>query len=536
MEVRSTLCSTYCTDDAKSLILASLVLSAIDNRNVSEREKYTAVIGCADIKISLAQISSVFCHIKLHHQSSTMARRRTKKRTHVGARNGPSNGVSTHSTSKAPKSMVIRIGAGEVGPGVSQLTKDVRAMMEPNTASRLKERRSNRLRDYTAMAGPLGVSHLLLFSRSTTGNTNLRIAITPRGPTMHFRVENYSLSKDITKAQKQPHGGGKEFPTPPLLVMNHFISPPPSDEHQPTVPKHLESLATEIFQNLVPPISPQTTPLSSIRRVLLLNRELPRSKPSSTNSSSSTIEGAFTLNLRHFAIMTKRTGLSRGIRRLDAAEKLIKRQGKTKRGVPNLGRLEDVADYLLDPSAAAAANGGFTSGSESEVETDAEVEVLETNARKVLNKKQMVAMRSRNKDSKESVRGPPGTEKRAVKLVELGPRMKLRLTKLEEGVCEGKVLWHEFLKKSKEEVEEMEQMWKERREEKARRKRIQRENIQRKLKERGASSKGAQGEDKAQDGDEDMDMDEDAWDSEDLEGDGEMEVNEEEEGGGVAVH
>lgn len=69
-----------------------------------------------------------------------MARRRTKKRTHIGARNGPSNGlaVNTSVSSRAPKSMVIRIGAGEVGPSVSQLVKDVRGMMEPGTASRLK--------------------------------------------------------------------------------------------------------------------------------------------------------------------------------------------------------------------------------------------------------------------------------------------------------------------------------------------------------------------------------------------------------------
>ena len=113
--------------------------------------------------------------------------------------------------------MVIRIGAGEVGPSVSQLVKDVRAMMEPGTASRLKERRANRLRDYLTMAGPLGVSHLMLFSRSTSGNTNMRLALTPRGPTLHFRVENYSLCKDIRKSLKHPKGGGKEYVTAPLV-------------------------------------------------------------------------------------------------------------------------------------------------------------------------------------------------------------------------------------------------------------------------------------------------------------------------------
>ena len=68
-----------------------------------------------------------------------MARRRMKKRTHAGAQNGSSNSVKpVTSASRNPKSMVIRIGAGEVGPSVSQLVKDVRAMMEPETASRLK--------------------------------------------------------------------------------------------------------------------------------------------------------------------------------------------------------------------------------------------------------------------------------------------------------------------------------------------------------------------------------------------------------------
>ena len=38
----------------------------------------------------------------------------------------------------APKSMVIRIGAQEVGSAVSQLVQDVRHVMEPDTAVRLK--------------------------------------------------------------------------------------------------------------------------------------------------------------------------------------------------------------------------------------------------------------------------------------------------------------------------------------------------------------------------------------------------------------
>ena len=328
------------------------------------------------------------------------------------------------------------------------------------------------------MAGPLGVSHLLLFSRSTTGNTNLRLALTPRGPTLHFRIEKYSLCKDVVKAMKHAKSGGKEYLSEPLLVMNNFTSPPPADGRVPAVPKHLESLTTTIFQSLFPPISPQTTPLSSIRRVLLLNRELPKS-----SSVSSKEDGSYVINLRHYAITTKRTGLSRSIRRVNAAEKLIKEK-KNKRSLPNLGKLEDIADYLLDPSAVGA---GYMSGSESEIETDAEVEVVEATARKVLSRKQLEAQKK--VDSKGVKGGGPAVEKRAVKLVELGPRMKLRMTKVEEGVCDGKVMWHEYINKTKEEMQNMEKVWERRKMEKEERKRIQKENVERKRKERGLNGK-----------------------------------------------
>jgi len=151
-----------------------------------------------------------------------MAHPRKKRRTQAPGtqQNVIAQGVTkTNSADRAPKSMVIRMGASDVGSSVSQLVNDMRNVMEPHTASRLKERRSNRLRDYSTMAGPLGVTHLLLFSRSETGNTNLRIAITPRGPTLSFRVEKYSLCKDIVKAQRHPKsaGGGVEHLTPPLV-------------------------------------------------------------------------------------------------------------------------------------------------------------------------------------------------------------------------------------------------------------------------------------------------------------------------------
>lgn len=278
------------------------------------------------------------------------------------------------------------------------------------------------------------------------------------------------------------------------LVMNNFVTPD-SSTAPASVPRHLERLVTEMFQSLFPPISPQATPLSSIRRVLLLNRE-----PSENG------DGSYIINLRHYAITTKVTGLSKAIKRLNAAKKVSKSLEKKKKGLPNLGNMEDIADFMLDPSGA-----GYTSASDTEIETDAEVEVLAGVTRKVLNRRDL--QRKREEEQEKPLRkAQSNVEKRAVKLIELGPRMKLRLKKVEEDINGGKVLWHEHFEKSKEEVEKMDELWEKRRAEKAERRRIQQENVERKKKEKG-ESKGEgdeEGEDEEDEFDE-YDMDDDEW-------------------------
>ncbi|KAL9613831.1 MAG: hypothetical protein Q9167_001627 [Letrouitia subvulpina] len=425
-----------------------------------------------------------------------MAKRRHKKRTHVGANSGPSVPAATDSASRQPKSMVIRVGAGQVGSSVSQLVKDVRKVMEPGTASRIKERRSNKLRDYTTMAGPLGVSHLLLFSKSSTGNTNLRVALVPHGPTLHFRVERYSLCKDVRKALKRPQGGGKEYLTAPLLVMNNVSSLKNPDFHS-SIPKHLEDLTTTVFQSLFPTISAHSTPLSSIRRVLLLNREFSKSQVSSGNVS----DAAYTFSLRHYVIIVKPTGLSRGIRKIVTAEKLSKDRNK-RQNLPNLGKLADVADYLYNSSAE-----GNISGSESEIETEAEVEVLETYSQKISKAKHSVESQGGEKNGVFKNRSR--AQKVAVKLAELGPRMKFSMTKIEEGVCCGKVMWHEYINKSSEEIDEMERVWQKRREEQEARRIAKKES--RKSKENGGIQLTAEKDVDGQD--EDEDTGDGDWDS-----------------------
>jgi len=296
--------------------------------------------------------------------------------------------------------------------------------------------------------------------------------------------------------------------------MNHFSS---DSGNKAKVPKHLESLATTVFQSLFPAINPQTTPLRSIRRVLLLDRDL-----------SQTGDDSFVLNFRHYAITTKPVGRSKALSRLKTAEKLVNTKRTMKGGLPNLGKLQDIADFLIGgENGEGYMTDGGTSGSE--VDTDAEVEVLENAPKKILSAKaRAVAADEPQEGQRRPTDVDENVDRRAVKLVELGPRMTLRLMKVEEGLCQGQVMWHEHIHKTKEQIKELKERWDKRKKEKEARKKLQKENVEKKRKAQTEQEANAQdGEDL-----DEMDLDgsdieyDDEFDSEGLEGDAEMQVNE----------
>lgn len=349
-------------------------------------------------------------------------------------------------------------------------------------------------------------------------------------------------SREVLSLQRYPedpetsHGHGKGVPfcssgknaacTPKIesrtnehqLVMNGFSRPDATSKSK--VPKHLESLATTVFSSMFPPINPQATPIKSIRRVLLLNRE-----------QSKEDDGTFIINFRHFAITTRRSGVSKQLRRINAAEQFLGTKTSRRSQMPNLGKLEDIADYMIGGEGGDGYVSDLTSGSE--VDTDAEVEVQETASRKVLSAKARAAAAENGQDE-ELEEG--NVERHVVKLVELGPRMRLRLTKVEEGMCSGKVMWHEYIHKSTAEIKELEKRWEKRTQEKEARRREQKANVEKKKAAKAAqkaANKGGKGDDDEDDDEDDYeyysDMDVDELDSEGLAGDAEFKVNEQKE-------
>ena len=130
---------------------------------------------------------------------------------------------------KLPKTFVFH--RGDTGKSVVELVSDLRTCLQPLTAKRLKVRKNNSLQDLVGIAGPLSVTHMVMFSqaqKSTERNLHLRLIRLPRGPTLQFRVHTFSLALDVAHAQKQKHTlHPSELMSPPLVVLNGSPCHPP---------------------------------------------------------------------------------------------------------------------------------------------------------------------------------------------------------------------------------------------------------------------------------------------------------------------
>lgn len=302
-----------------------------------------------------------------------MAGRRKKRRTHVkGSAGGEAEGKKF-----LPKSFVVRIGPAE--KTITQLVRDFRRVMEPLTASRLKERKGNKLKDYQAVAGPLGVTHFCLFAQSEEQNVNLRVGVFPNGPTLYYRVQGYCLMRDVSAGQRRPHSPGLECQTSPLVVLGGF------DVQK----EETDKLQCTILQNAFPALVPSQTKLEDVRRVVLFNK---------------TAEGK--VQMRHYLITVKE---EHG----DMAGRLEKKLKKAKD--LDLSGYVDIADYFMQAA------------DSSESEADASVLVKSNNTEK-------------NKDKEKN--NEEGETKKKIRLVEVGPRLDLELIKISEGLNGGKVLFH----------------------------------------------------------------------------------------------
>lgn len=207
---------------------------------------------------------------------------------------------------KAPHSFVIR--RGDVGKYVDQLMQDFRTVMEPFTASNLKIRKKNVIKDFVSISATLNVSHLAIFTR-TDKCPYFRLCRMPRGPTITYKIAEYTLTHDVISSMRKPHVNSSLFHAAPLLVLNGFSN----DEDIKF------KLMTSMWRNMFPTIDIHKVQLGNIKRCVLLNYD----------------QKSGLIDLRHYAIKVKPVGLTNTVRKLMTGKK-----------VPDLGSFTSVEEAI----------------------------------------------------------------------------------------------------------------------------------------------------------------------------------------------
>ena len=353
-------------------------------------------------------------------------RKRKKTRTHVIETDERiTSALQSSEELKIPRSLVIRRGKTE--SELIELVTDIRKLMRPYTALNFKEDATNRkvtLSHYaTSLSSSMGVTHLLAISQNSSKIT-LRIGRTPSGPTLSFRVKRFTLGRQIKAVQRRPYDSTKAYDSPPIVVTNNFgdVSAAP----------HVK-LMRITFQNMFPAINVSTVKLSDCRRVVLFNfirRDIDnggedgdgkKSGGEDASNNYDDVDEDEEVEVRHYAIRAKPVGVDRKVRRLVEAK------------IPNLSKLNDIADYITNSvgqgGASSATGGGELSDSEAEDETSHVV-----------------------LPSKFRGKGNNPSQKSALKLVELGPRLRLKLYKVERALASGDVMYHAYVHKTPSEI------------------------------------------------------------------------------------
>jgi len=178
-----------------------------------------------------------------------------------------------------------------------------------------------------------------------------------------------------------------------------------------------------MFQNMFPSINVNKTNLNTIRRCLLLNYNDDK-----------------TIDMRQYAIKIVPAGVSKAVKKLIQSK------------VPNLSQYQNIDEFMQ--------KSGNLSESEVELDSAANTVVL---------------------SQPISSRGNITSEKSAIRLYEMGPRLKLQLIKIEEGLMTGEVMYHEFIKRTPEEIKALQDRIKSQKLLKEKRKAEQKKNVERKL-------------------------------------------------------
>jgi len=250
----------------------------------------------------------------------------------------------------------------------------------------------------------------------TSNNEYMRLARMPSGPTLTFKIDQYCFSSDLATNTENHKPLLKSFHHVPVILLNGFNSNLLSEEYTEPV-----KIVSSMFQSVFPPLNFAELEEKQVKKCILVNMKVSGS-------------GEPSFELRHYHI---------------DVEKMASK--KTISNVINMNKTDfsgysNIAEYILKQT-------GYTDNSDNE----------ESNVNLSLNEKGT---------TKENVH--------KVNLVEIGPRLDVKLHKIEEGFFKGNVAFHKLIKKSRKEILESAKDIKLKKAEKRKRREEQKENIKKK--------------------------------------------------------
>ncbi|KAK7077906.1 hypothetical protein SK128_022087 [Halocaridina rubra] len=249
-----------------------------------------------------------------------------KKNNRIIQRKSSKANLHTEEHVKEPHCIVTT--RGNVSMDVRKLSRDVRRIIEPNTSVRLENTKHNAIRDFVAVSAQLDTTHLMLFTQTSVG-IYMKLCRLPHGPTITFRILNYSRTRDVASKSKRQYTHGNQYLFSPCIMTN--LQPNEGD---------LELQVTaRMFLDMFPTITPKKASPNKIKRCCLLHYD----------------EDKKQFDLRHYAIRIVPVEVCRGLKKLMGSK------------VPNLSKFKDVSDLIT--------KSGMLSDSEAEDDPNARVTV-----------------------------------------------------------------------------------------------------------------------------------------------------------------
>lgn len=308
---------------------------------------------------------------KISAELNQQKRKRKNSKRYKGSSWEPKN------LKEAPHSFVIN--RGHIGTDLTLLMQDLRSVLEPFTAKELHVTKKNSVRDFVSVASIFHVQNMLIITK-TPKSGYLRVCKLPRGPTLTYKILDFTTRKDVVASQRKSISSLDLYLQAPLVIMKSFNEKVDGDEEHEFDQNELQ---TVMWQGLFPSIDVRNLKLLKMKRCVLLR----------LNTDTGNID------FRHYAIRVRPVGVSKQIRRL-----------VTRKKIPDLGKLQSIDEFLDD--------GGISSGA-----SDGEDDQMDT---------------SRHVDTSNE---DFSTSKSAIRLIELGPRLTIKLHRIHEGLLGGSKLY-----------------------------------------------------------------------------------------------